>query len=286
MQLGSGRPKSESSDVRRVRRGERPADDCRTRRGRWPESFLQTFIDLGFVRLGVRRLRLSSPAPRHRGFSLLPSGGRGIGSRAWSIRLQPQLRSSRRAGRPDDAPPCSCRRLLGTAIKQSDRATSRSAFRSASRRAFAEDGEGLAAENACAHRAADAQRLRMRRHRARLSSVAPQCLTDFFRLHYAGKRRIIARAAWMATQTWIVGRIGAWFTAANWTSGIIPSTGDTVIVGSGMPRSIAETIVGEQSPGRFEQRIDRHAAGAFGPLRAARRCRRSGRRTIDDHHGR
>jgi hypothetical protein len=49
----------------------------------------------------------------------------------------------------------------------------------------------------------------------------------------------------MATQTWIAGRIGAWFTAANWTSGIVPSTGDTVIVGSGMPEIDSQTIVGE-----------------------------------------
>ena len=59
----------------------------------------------------------------------------------------------------------------------------------------------------------------------------------------------------MATQTWIAGRIGAWFTAANWTSGIVPSTGDAVIVGSGMPEIDSRNNRRRTHHlGRFEQR--------------------------------
>jgi len=39
----------------------------------------------------------------------------------------------------------------------------------------------------------------------------------------------------MATQTWIAGKTGDWFTAANWTSGSVPAVGDTALIGSGTP---------------------------------------------------
>ncbi len=52
----------------------------------------------------------------------------------------------------------------------------------------------------------------------------------------------------MATQTWIPDTIGDWFTAANWTSGSVPTTGDSAIIGSGMPTiaSGAPSITREQ----------------------------------------
>jgi hypothetical protein len=37
----------------------------------------------------------------------------------------------------------------------------------------------------------------------------------------------------MAVQTWQLGRVGNWFTAANWASGSVPQEGDTVIIESG-----------------------------------------------------
>jgi len=48
------------------------------------------------------------------------------------------------------------------------------------------------------------------------------------------------------TQTWIAGRVGQWFDTANWTSGTVPSVGDTVIIPSGMPEIDGQTIGGEQ----------------------------------------
>jgi hypothetical protein len=52
----------------------------------------------------------------------------------------------------------------------------------------------------------------------------------------------------VATQTWIPDTIGDWFTAANWTSGSVPTTGDSAIIGSGMPTiaSGAPSITREQ----------------------------------------
>jgi hypothetical protein len=49
----------------------------------------------------------------------------------------------------------------------------------------------------------------------------------------------------MATQTWILGRIGAWFDTSNWTSGVVPDVSDTVIVPGGMPEIENRTIAGE-----------------------------------------
>jgi hypothetical protein len=48
------------------------------------------------------------------------------------------------------------------------------------------------------------------------------------------------------TQTWIAGTVGQWFDANNWTSGTVPTTGDTVIIPSGMPEIDGQTIGGEQ----------------------------------------
>jgi len=50
----------------------------------------------------------------------------------------------------------------------------------------------------------------------------------------------------MSTQTWIAGRVGQWFDTNNWTSGTVPTTGDTVIIPSGMPEIDGQTIGGEQ----------------------------------------
>src|SRR5262245_13457088 len=37
----------------------------------------------------------------------------------------------------------------------------------------------------------------------------------------------------MVTQTWISGRIGDWFTAANWTTGHVPAASDTAVINAG-----------------------------------------------------
>lgn len=50
----------------------------------------------------------------------------------------------------------------------------------------------------------------------------------------------------MATRTWIAGRIGYWNVAANWTSGQVPGSGDTTLIGSGAPTiTSGTTIAGE-----------------------------------------
>ena len=50
----------------------------------------------------------------------------------------------------------------------------------------------------------------------------------------------------MATQTWIAGPVGDWFTAANRTSDIVAGAGDTVNIASGTPQIPAGSVLGEQ----------------------------------------
>src|ERR1700730_9430833 len=56
----------------------------------------------------------------------------------------------------------------------------------------------------------------------------------------------VQRGNAMVTQTWNPGTVGDWFTPANWASGTVPQTGDAVIIASGMPEIVSNTIVGEQ----------------------------------------
>src|SRR3984893_8598232 len=56
----------------------------------------------------------------------------------------------------------------------------------------------------------------------------------------------VQRGNAMVTQTWNPGTVGDWFTPANWASGTVPQTGDAVIIASGMPQIVSNTIVGEQ----------------------------------------
>src|SRR5262249_15438740 len=50
----------------------------------------------------------------------------------------------------------------------------------------------------------------------------------------------------LSTQTWIAGTVGLWFDSTNWTSGTVPTTGDTVIIPSGMPEIEGQASGGEQ----------------------------------------
>ena len=72
---------SARSDLGIVRRSTRPprrsdpADDCPARRIAGRKAFFQAFVDLALAGLGLRHLRLSPPARRHRRFSPLPCRG-------------------------------------------------------------------------------------------------------------------------------------------------------------------------------------------------------------------
>ena len=49
----------------------------------------------------------------------------------------------------------------------------------------------------------------------------------------------------MATRVWSSGRIGDWTVSSNWSGGVVPSGGDTAIVGAGDAIIDGLTIEGE-----------------------------------------